>query len=460
MAKVFSIGGHTISYGGFMLREQGVGSLTITKTVSGVGFDPAKTFEIVVTFGKAITYKVNGTAILTPSNVYVANLASGQSVTLSEIPEGTTYNVAETPLSQADIEAGYLIDRIENESGTILINPIESIAHNAIGVPAKTARFQFSNLSYDPSQNFPYWSPEGSSTFTWTRVSSNPNIWDYHRESSNWQEAFHCDTYYNYHFGNQDTGDIILLDANLYGVTNVDELFSGCQKLKEARSIRNTESISRTIRMFASCSSLISVPLFDTSNVNDMHSMFGVNLQHTHGPLITEVPLYDTSKVTNMVGMFSYCSRLVSVPLFDTSKVTLMSSMFCACDNIVSVPNFNTSKVTSMANMFGDCHKLKHGPDIDTTKVTDMSYMFAISEGYTSSLMEVPNYRIDSVTDVEYMFYRCENVGGGALSMYNRLASKNPQPSPHTACFYRCGVNTTTGAAELAQIPSGWKSLS
>lgn len=135
MAKVFSIGGNTISYGGFMLREQGVGSLTITKTVSGVGFDPAKTFEIVVTFGKAITYKVNGTAISTPSNVYVANLASGQSVTLSDIPEGTTYNVAETPLSQADELLGYSNGSISGASGTMDESSVTSSATNIYRAP-------------------------------------------------------------------------------------------------------------------------------------------------------------------------------------------------------------------------------------------------------------------------------------------------------------------------------------
>ena len=30
-------------------------------------------------------------------------------------------------------------------------------------------------------------------------------------------------------------------------------------------------------------------------------------------------------------------------------------------------------------------------------------------------------------------------------------------PISHRQAFYNCGSNTQTGAAELAQIPSGWK---
>ena len=38
-AKVFTIGGHTLSYGGCIMREIGEGALTITKTVTGTGID-------------------------------------------------------------------------------------------------------------------------------------------------------------------------------------------------------------------------------------------------------------------------------------------------------------------------------------------------------------------------------------------------------------------------------------
>lgn len=112
-AKVFTIGGHTISYGGFLLREAGAGALTITKTVTGTGFDPTKTFELTVTFNKPVTY--NGTT----STTHTFNLASGQSATITDIPEATAYSVEESPLSPADIALGYRIGPMTGGEGAI-----------------------------------------------------------------------------------------------------------------------------------------------------------------------------------------------------------------------------------------------------------------------------------------------------------------------------------------------------
>ena len=85
--------------------------------------------------------------------------------------------------------------------------------------------------------------------------------------------------------------------------------------------------------MFEYCSSLTSVPLFDTSNVTDMGRMVMFTV-------LTTVPQFDTSKVTNMNSMFWYCYSLTSVPQFDTSKVTNMDSMFERCSSLTSVGGF------------------------------------------------------------------------------------------------------------------------
>ena len=102
--------------------------------------------------------------------------------------------------------------------------------------------------------------------------------------------------------------------------------------------------------------------------------------------------------------MFYKCTSLTSVPLFDTSSVTNMDSMFYGCSYLTSVPLFDTSSVTIMSNMF----------------------------------------------------YNCWNVQSGALALYQQASTKTTLPS-HNRTFYNCGTYTTTGAAELAQIPSDWK---
>lgn len=90
-----------------------------------------------------------------------------------------------------------------------------------------------------------------------------------------------------------------------------------------------------------------------TSNVTDMSRMF------YRCSSLTSVPLFDTSKVNNMREMFSDCNNLTSVPLFDTSNVTDMSSMFYYCERLTSVPSLDASNVTDMSNMLYGCSNLE-----------------------------------------------------------------------------------------------------
>ena len=119
---------------------------------------------------------------------------------------------------------------------------------------------------------------------------------------------------------------------------------------------------------------------------------------------LLEVIAANNTGVSEMSYMFNSCSSLTSVPLFDTSSVTYMSYMFANCSSLTSVPLFNTSSVTNMNNMFQNCYK----------------------------------------------------VESGSLALYQQASTQATVPS-HGATFRDCGRDTVTGAAELAQIPSGWK---
>ena len=88
----------------------------------------------------------------------------------------------------------------------------------------------------------------------------------------------------------------------------------------------------------------------------------------------------------------------------------------------------------------------------NTTGITNMYYMF---DG-CSSLITVPLFDTSSVTDTSYMFYNCFNVESGALALYQQASTQATPPTNHTNTFYYCGSDTTSGAAELAQIPSSW----
>ena len=168
---------------------------------------------------------------------------------------------------------------------------------------------------------------------------------------------------------------------------------------------------------------------------------------------VVEVLGANTTGITNMMYMFSYCNNLTTVPLFDTSSVTDMSDMFEGCTGLTTVALFDTSSVTNMSGMFHNCSSLTSAPLFDTSSATKMGGMF----DSCSSLTTIPLFDTSSATNINSMFYNCTNVQSGALALYQQASTQTTPPSNHGSTFRNCGSNTTTGAAELAQIPSGWK---
>lgn len=168
---------------------------------------------------------------------------------------------------------------------------------------------------------------------------------------------------------------------------------------------------------------------------------------------VEEVLGANTTGITNMYAMFNYCTSLTNVALFDTSSVTDMRIMFVNCYSLTSVPLFDTSSVTNMYSMFNKCSALTSAPLFNTSSVTSMEYMFSDC----SALKMVPLFNTSSVVFMNGMFENCTNVQSGALALYQQASTQANPPSKHTGTFKNCGSNTTTGAAELAQIPDDWK---
>ena len=168
---------------------------------------------------------------------------------------------------------------------------------------------------------------------------------------------------------------------------------------------------------------------------------------------VEEVLGANTTGITNMYAMFNYCTSLTNVALFDTSSVTDMQIMFVNCYSLTSVPLFDTSSVTNMYSMFDKCSALEMVPLFNTSSVTTMEYMFS----NCSALKMVPLFNTSSVVFMNGMFENCNNVQSGALALYQQASTQANPPSKHTGTFRNCGSNTTTGAAELAQIPEDWK---
>ena len=168
---------------------------------------------------------------------------------------------------------------------------------------------------------------------------------------------------------------------------------------------------------------------------------------------VVEVLGANTTGITNMNSMFSYCTSLTTVALFDTSSVTDMYGMFHYCLALTSVPLFNTSSVITMSYMFNNCNSLTTVPLFDTSNVTNMEYMF----NNCYSLTTVPLFNTSNVMFIDSMFLNCTKVQSGALALYQQASTQANPPAIHTGTFKNCGSDTTTGAAELAQIPEDWK---
>jgi hypothetical protein len=93
------------------------GTLTISKTVTGIGADTAKKFSFTVTFTGAsgsYHYTGNGVPAGTIKSGDTVSLSNGQSLTITGLPAGSGYQVSEDEI----VAQGYLVESIGN-SGTI-----------------------------------------------------------------------------------------------------------------------------------------------------------------------------------------------------------------------------------------------------------------------------------------------------------------------------------------------------
>lgn len=383
---------------------------------------------------------------------------------------------------------------------------------NPLGLPPYTMRFLFDAPFYDPTD---YSYVPG----TWTRVSTTPNIWDFTYSSTNWgrgtvaadtdvfemQKLRHWWQYYdpvrNVLVQSQQNAYpwVHLLGFNSEGVTNMSHLFGyvsggnyGCQGfadvcLFDTSSVTNfeyfmdsmtnisdlnnydTHNATTLVYAFANTEDAHNAVRFDLSSCTDASYMFygsgiaSATLTNTgsvtsfentfwHCANLASVNLFDTSAATTTQGMFSGCSSLTTVPLFDISHSADVRYMFNNCSHITSVPLLDTSSATTVSYMFYGCSALAAIPLIDTSSATSFVYMCH----NCTSITEVPLLDTSAATNVGGMFDGCVNVETGALALYNQISSQSVQPQYHTDCFKNCGSNTTTGAAELAQIPTSW----
>lgn len=319
------------------------------------------------------------------------------------INKGST-NIGSIYLGSTKIGQAYL--------GSVKVFPsTPSDPYNPLGLPDYTARLQFASGATPTS-----------SKGTFTQVSSSPNVWDWHYEDSNWE--FALSTQYE-PTKNPTPISVVptaILGLNAKNVTNVSYMFSGDTGLTSVGTIDLSDA-TNTIHMFAYCSDLASVNTVYMPSVYSATGMFYYDSSLTATPTIIS-----TSDLASVSDMFANCSKLVHASVFDTSGVTSFDSMFGSCTKLVDTPLFDTSNATNLSSMYYSCQKIKTVPLYDTAKATTVMSMFS----------------------------GCWAVQSGALALYQQMSTQATPPSDHRQCFTQCGADTTTGAAELAQIPSSW----
>lgn len=240
-------------------------------------------------------------------------------------------------------------------------------------------------------------------------------------------------------------------DIDIYDITyeNPDwsELINPTPFITEVISA-NTTGVTNMSKLFYNQQHLTHIAPMDTSLVTDMNNMF------YQCYVLQEIPMMDTSLVTNMNNMFQNCYQLQELPMLDTSRVEQLAFFMYACRSVQQLPALDLSHVLYPDVAFHGCSALTSLPQFDLSSCTSFQDMFS----GCSSLTSIPAFTLPSTLQNRVctaMFEECRSVESGAMALYNRL---NPlRPKYYGRTFRNCGVNTTTGAAELAQIPSSWK---
>ena len=122
----------------------------------------------------------------------------------------------------------------------------------------------------------------------------------------------------------------------------------------------------------------------------------------------------------------------------------------------LDVLDMDMTGVTDVSSLFSSVWRVQNIFSIrNTSSVTNFN-SFIGSSNRLIAIPSIPLFDTSSATNVDGMFRNTRNVESGALAMYQQMSSQATPPSTHSGCFSYCGAGTTTGAAELAQIPTSW----
>ncbi|MBO7609526.1 MAG: BspA family leucine-rich repeat surface protein [Muribaculaceae bacterium] len=160
---------------------------------------------------------------------------------------------------------------------------------------------------------------------------------------------------------------------------------------------------------------------------------------------------YDLNTGTNFPDWDINVTKVFFDPSFADARPTTTFFWFSDMVNLQSITDvnyLNTSEVTNMEYMFFDCNQLTSidVSNFNTSKVTNMCGMFVNCIGLTS--LDLSSFNTSKITDMEAMFYGCRNLR--TIYVGNAWTTNAVTKSPNM--FYCCtnlvgGQGTTYDAS-------------
>jgi len=160
--------------------------------------------------------------------------------------------------------------------------------------------------------------------------------------------------------------------------------------------------------------------------------------------------------------MFAVCTSLTTVPLFNTSNVTDMGSMFAVCTSLTTVPLFNTSNVTDMSDMFNGCASLTTVPLLISgagTTTTKFNAIFTSCNSLTRAALNGSEYSINYSTcklskeELESVFNYLDTIGTSSQTI--TVTNNWGAPTPVTLTGTTTVGSTTISMANTTGIAVG-----
>ncbi|MEO4006948.1 BspA family leucine-rich repeat surface protein [Flavobacterium sp. CAU 1735] len=185
-------------------------------------------------------------------------------------------------------------------------------------------------------------------------------------------------------------------------ITDYTAFFSECTALQSVSLADSTAKGENFSLMFYGCSTLKTVPEFNTASGIDFNTMFG------HCSSLETIAILNTSRGIDFSNMFLNCLSLKRIPLLNTSSGRTFFKMFISCVALKVVPPLDTRRGTDFGYMFLSCVALKDVPLLDTSSGIDFTYMF----GSCYQLETIPLLDTSSGENFYAMFGSCMLLKG------------------------------------------------